>query len=453
MKILLIEPAKSPSTIGGEDIFLYEPLALEYLAAGLSPEHDTRILDLRLDSNLDRALADFQPDVVGITAYTVHVNPVRALFEKVKIWNPDVLTVVGGHHATLSPRDLATPFVDLIVRGEGVAPLRDIVWRLQRGHGYDGIPGVCHRMDDGTVADEPAMVTDLDSLPFPRRDLTGAYRKSYFSEWMRPLASMRTSKGCPHRCNFCALWKLSDGRYLRRSPESVLEELAGIDEPYVFFADDESLYDTQRMRRLAELIRSSGLRKRFFLYARSDTIVRAPDLLEAWREVGLERVFVGLEFFSDRDLDYVSKGSTIADNERAVALLKSLDIEIYASFIVRPDFTREDFGAFQEYVRSLKLNFVSFSVLTPLPGTDLYEEVKDRLIDRDFDHFDFIHTLLPTALPLKQFYEQYYRLYTHALPLQCRLTILRKIPLRDLPALQVRSARLLRRLRTAYRDY
>lgn len=90
---------------------------------------------------------------------------------------------------------------------------------------------------------------------------------------MRPLASIRTSKGCPYRCSFCALWKVAGGRYLTREPAKVVEELSRIEEEYVFFADDES-----RMRTLASLTRDSGIRKRTFLYGRSDTIARHREL-------------------------------------------------------------------------------------------------------------------------------------------------------------------------------
>jgi radical SAM superfamily enzyme YgiQ (UPF0313 family) len=452
VNILLLQPAKAASTIGGDDISIFEPLALEYLAAGLVSDHDVRIMDLRLDPDLERTLASFQPEIVGLTGYTVHVNPVKALCERVKTWSADALTVVGGHHATVWPQDLDSPWVDLVVRGEGIGALREIVSRLEMGQGYGGIAGVCGEIDGRFVVGEPVPIADLDSVPLPARNLTSAYRSRYFSEWMRPLASIRTSKGCPHRCNFCAQWKLSGGRYLRRSPESVVEELATIEEPWVFFADDESLYDAARMRRLAELIRDAGISKRYFIYARSETIVRAPELLELWRSVGLERVFVGLEFFRQSDLEYVHKGSTVADNERAIAILKSLGIEIYASFMVRPEFTRDDFAAFRRYVRGLKLNFATFSVLTPLPGTELYDEVEDQIIDRNYDHVDFVHTLLPTALPLKEFYAECCRLYERALPFSSRLSMLRRIPLRDLRELQAMGTQFRRRLRAAYQD-
>jgi radical SAM superfamily enzyme YgiQ (UPF0313 family) len=453
MKILLIEPAKSPVSIGGEDVFIYEPLALEYVAAGVAGDHEVKILDMRMEKDLQGILDAYRPDVVGITSYTVHVNGVRKLFEDVKAWNPDVLTVVGGHHATVSPEDFLTPSIDLIVMGEGAAVFREIVEKFERGERCEETPGIACKNGDQLVRRDPILVTDLDRFPLPARKLTERYRNHYYAEWMKPLASIRTSKGCPHRCNFCVLWKITGGRYLRRKPEMVVRELAGIDEEFVFFADDESLIDVKRMKTLAQLIRTEGIRKRYFLYGRSDTIARHPELLEAWKEIGLDRVFVGFEFFRDSDLSYIKKGSTTGENEKAVRILQDLDIDIYASFIVRPEFTRDDFKDFRQYCLGLNLNYASFAVLTPLPGTDLYEEVKDYLITHDYDYFDFIHTLIPPTLPMDEFYEEYYQLYRKSISPSNQLSLLRKFPWRELPSTLVKSYRWYRRLRTAHLDY
>jgi hypothetical protein len=92
-------------------------------------------------------------------------------------------------------------------------------------------------------------------------------------------------------------------------------------------------------------------------------------------------------------------------------------------------------------------------MLTPLPGTDFNEEVRERLISHDYDLFDFIHTVLPTALPLKEFYEAYYQLYQTAIPLGRRLAMLRKMPAREVPGLLARTYRVFDQLRRAYRDY
>ena len=453
MRILLIEPSKPAASIGGEDVFLYEPLALEYMAAGVRSEHEVRILDHRLDKNLDSVLASFHPEIVGITAYTVHVNVAKRLLAHVKAWDPKVLTVIGGHHATVRPNDFLCPSLDVVVTGEGVFPFKEIVARRTRGDSLEGVPGTILITAAGPVHSGPQPLRDLDALPFPARDLTRPYRAEYYSEWMKPLASVRTSRGCPFRCSFCAQWKVAGGRYFQREPEKIVEELTGVQEECVFFADDESLLDAKRMTRLAGLIREAGIRERYFCYGRSDTITRNPELLRLWRDVGLERVFVGLEFFRDEDLNYVRKNSTCKENETAVRILQGLGIDVYASFMVRQEFTREDFAALRAYCRRLGLDFASFAVLTPLPGTDLYAEVEDRLLTHDYDLFDFLHTQLPTTLPWKEFFQECEGMYRHAVPPGRQLSLLRKYRLGDVPGLVVKGRRFYKRLRNAYSDY
>ncbi len=453
MKILLIQPAKALKTIGGEDVFIYEPLALEYLASGVKDDHEVRILDMRIDKDLDSEMQKFKPDVVGITAYTVHVNTVKNLFNKIKSIDPRIFTVVGGHHATVVPGDFFTSNIDIVVIGEGVFVFKEIISRLGSKRPFDGIAGIAYLKGKERVMIPPEPVTDLDIFPFPARELTEKYRKHYFSEWMKPLASIRTSKGCPNRCNFCALWKLTGGKYLKRKPENIVRELSGIKEKYVFFADDESLVDANRMKILAELIKEAGIKKSYFLYGRSDTIVKNPELIKIWKGIGLERVFVGLEFFRDEDLKYINKGSTVENNKEAVKILQSNGIEIYASFIVRPDFNKEDFKEFKEYCRGLELSFPSFSVLTPLPGTDFYEEVKGSLITTDYDLFDFIHTELPTKLPLKEFFKNLNSLYFDAKSPGKSISFMMKYRLREIPNLMRLTMKVSRQIKEAYRDY
>jgi radical SAM superfamily enzyme YgiQ (UPF0313 family) len=453
MKILLIEPDKAPVVIGGEDFSIYEPLALEYIAAGVVENHEVEILDLRLENNLDNALQRFSPDVIGITAYTVHVNTVRNLFKKIKSWNPKALTVVGGHHATIMPEDFLSDHIDVIVLGEGIFTFREIVNRYERRMNLEEIPGTAFSKNGVLKKSAPVEKVELDEFPFPVRKLTAKHRNNYHSDWMKPLAAIRTSKGCPYRCNFCAMWKLADGKYYKRSPDKIVEELESIDEKYVFFADDESLINVPRMMTLAELIKEKNIKKRYFLYGRSDTISRNPELIRVWKDIGLERVFVGLEFFRDEDLKYISKKSTVDDNNRAVKILLDLGIDIYASLIVRPDFTKKDFEELRSYVRRLKLDFAGFAVLTPLPGTDLFKEVESRLIMHNYDYFDFIHTVLPTELPLKEFYKEYRNLYTKGISRWRGMLSLRKYPRKEIFPLMKKSMNIYKRFEEAYLDY
>jgi len=453
VKILLVQPPKPKRTIGGDEFHLLEPLSLEYVGAGVSEHHDVRLLDMRLDPDLDGALADFEPDVMAATAFTVHLRVVQDLCERVKGHNPEAVTVVGGHHATVAPDDLVSPHIDVLVIGEGVFVFREIVRRLERCEGLAGVPGTVVCVDGQTVRTAPEPIPDLDTFPLPARSLTAAHRKRYFSQWMKPLATLVSSKGCPFRCSFCALWRLTDGARLTRAPERLLDELSGIDEPYVLFVDYESLLDHERMRELARLIRGAGLGQRYCLYCRADTVTAHPDLLEAWREAGLESVVIGFEYFRDDDLAAANKGSSVADNEAAIRILHSLDINVSAYFIVNPAFSREDFAGLRAHCRGLGLRAASFFVLTPLPGTELYEEVKGELTTDDPALFDFFHTLLPTKLPLPDFYEERHRTYTGVLSVGGAVSLLKNFPLRELPGAVRRSSRLLKRIRDAHLDH
>ncbi|MDD5772088.1 MAG: radical SAM protein [bacterium] len=453
MKVLLIQPKKGQRSIGGEDFHMFEPLALEYLAAGIENEHEVKILDMRLEDTLESSINTFQPDVIGISAYTVHVNTTKILCEKIKNINREIFTVVGGHHATVMPEDFLTPFIDLVVMGEGVQVFKEIISRLSQKKGIDGIPGTAYLIDGKAVINPKNEFTDLDSIPFPSRKYSLKYRKYYYSEWLKPLASMRTSKGCNFRCKFCALWKVAETKYLTRTPENILKELATIEEKNVYFADDESLLDVERMMTVADLIIKSGMKKNFFFYGRSDTIVRHPGLIAKWKEAGLKRLFVGLEFFRDSDLKFIKKGSTVQINIEAVKILKDLGVEIYPSLIIRQEFDENDFRELKDFCLKLDFNFIGFCVLTPFPGTDYYNEVKDKLITTNYDYSDLIHTLLPTKLPIKKFYEEYIKLFNNSRTKAKQIEFMRQYPLREWPSLFKIYYKFNKRLKNLWKDY
>jgi radical SAM superfamily enzyme YgiQ (UPF0313 family) len=451
LKILLIQPRCSAEL--SEEVFMHEPLALEYLGAGLKLDgHEVALIDARIDSDIEGAMKKFNPQVAGITGYTNQVPIVKDIAARLKAIDPNVFVVVGGHHATVRPKDFNEAFIDLIVIGEGVGAVREIADRLKQGKNFDdilglGIPGAEMRFTEKRVHPE------LDSLPFPDRTLTEKYRNDYFNEWLKPLASIRTSLGCTSRCNFCALWAITDGKYLRRSSESVVEELKTIREAKVFFCDDESMCDIRRMKQLGDAIREAGIQKEFFLYARVDTIIGHPELFKQWRDIGLTQVFVGMESFSDQRLEGLNKGITTAEQAKAVKILDELGILLYANFIVDPAFDRDDFRALARYVRTLDLKYASFSVLTPLPGTALYDGRESELLTKRHEMFDFMHTVLPTTLPLKEFYAELVWLFRNALPVRHTFGILRKYGVMRALKLLVKSPYLFKKLKQGYMDH
>jgi len=416
MKVLLIQPPSvDPLT---DQIFLFEPLALEYLGAGLKQDgHEVHVLDARIDPDYEGTYRRVQPDVIGLTGFTSHVNIVKNIATRIKSMNPNTLIVVGGHHATVQPIDFNDAPIDVVVIGEGVFTLREILSAWERGGEFSAIHGVAIPGREGMAFSTPRPYTNLNDLPFPDRSLTAAYRNHYFSEWFKPLASIRTSLGCTGRCNFCALWKITGGKYLRRDPEKIVEELRSIDEPNVFFCDDESMCDVQRMDKLADQIAAAGIHKKYFLYGRVDTIVKHSQLFAKWAKIGLSQVFVGMEDFSDKRLAAMNKGITTTQQAEAVRILDQLGIMMYASYMVDPAFTREDFTSLMAYVRKMKHKCATFTVLTPLPGTELYAAREQELLSRKPELYDMLHALLPTTLPMQDFYQELANLWTKAVPL------------------------------------
>ena len=451
MRILLIQPPSSISFI--DKVYMHEPLALEYLGAGLKLDaHQVLLHDARIEPDVLTAVRRFQPDLVALTAYTSQVNIVTLLARQIKALNPAIFVVVGGHHATVKPRDFNDPTFDLVVIGEGVETLRQIARELTGKKDFLSIHGLAIPGADFSFT-PPRPHPELDQLPLPDRTLTARYRQQYFSEWLRPLASVRTSLGCTARCNFCALWSLTGGKYLRREVGRVIKELHTIKEENVFFCDDESMCDVRRMDRLADAIRESGIRKNYFLYARVDTIVQNPELFAKWRDIGLKQVFVGMESFSDAHLQGMNKGITVKQQEEAVRILRELGILLYASFVVDPDYTRNDFRDLTAYVRRLKLQYASFSVLTPLPGTAMYNERQGELLPYRPELFDFIHTVLPTRLPLPEFYAEFARLWQRAIPPHRAIKTFSKYGLRRLPSVFKLLGEAMRTLRQGHLDH
>jgi len=412
MKILLIQPPSPPNIIGEGVAFLSEPLALEIIAAGVQ-HHEVKILDMRIESNLRRELENFQPDVVGTTSYTPGVYQAQNVLKKAKDYNPDILTVIGGIHATVMPEDFNKEYVDVIVIGEGDETFKELVDAYQKGEEFGNINGIAIRENERLIFAQPRkLISDLDQMPLPARHLVEKYRGEYFRQTWRPVVSLITSRGCPYRCKFCAIWKIANGKYRTRSPESVVNEIASIKERYILFSDDNTLQDIKRAEKIYQIIKSRNIKKIYEAYARADTVVRHPNLIRKWKEIGLELILIGLESFRNSELKEMNKRTTVSINEEAIRILHDNGIEIAAYFIIHPDYEKTDFDALAEYIESMNLTQPTFTILTPLPGTELYQEKFDEMITHDYELFDLLHTVLPTKLPMKEFYGCFANLYS-----------------------------------------
>jgi radical SAM superfamily enzyme YgiQ (UPF0313 family) len=414
MKVLFVYPDTDRMSIVPKKLINIEPLGFEYLA-GAIPEHQVEILDMKIENNWHKQIEEFMPDVVGISGMFIHYHRMLEVLKKVKELNSKTLTVVGGPHATLVPVDFNQPEVDVVVLGHRVSSFKQIIWNFEKNKSFEEIEGIALPNGDKmhfTPIKHP--ITDLDHLPLPRRDLTQKYRRRYFHLLWRPIAMIITSAGCPHNCHFCANRMLTQGRFLKRSPELVIRELSEIEEEYIYAGDDNFFCDYQHAEKIYQLIKYSGIKKQYYVLSRVDEINRHPDIVEKWAEIGLKKVLLGLESFKDEELKSLSKKCTVEKNNRAIEILHKNKVDPLGAFIIQPYYQKEDFDAVLEYLDRMKIFYYEFTILTPIPGTEFYEEVKSQLMFNDNRLFDLTHSLLPTKLPLREFYRLYSRLYRKA---------------------------------------
>lgn len=415
MNILLINPPCGPRTIGLRNIARIEPLGLELIGAGVSQDHDVRLVDLEAaPEDLTKMLDVFRPDVVGITSEIVHVETAIDALREVRVAAPGCLAVVGGHHPTLCPQDFDDPSVDIIVLGEGVHSFAEICRTREQGRDdYTAIAGIMVRTDNGLklTAARP-MPANLDDQPLPDRSLTAKYRDSYFYILEDSIAAVRTSTGCSFPCIFCSCRVYSQGKFIPRSPELVFEEIKNLDEDFIMFCDDHSFHDPERMRILGEMLLEAGIRKRYFAYGRADSIVENPDVYALWAKVGLSLVMVGLEAIDEVSLKRTGKRSSTAVNDEAVEILGELGFGLSAGFLIEPDFSPENFDRIDQYIKERpSILLAEFTPLTPFPGTVLYNKTKDTLLTEDRQVYDLQHFLMATKLPPQQLYRMMLRSY------------------------------------------
>lgn len=416
MRILLVQPTPfEEGRLGLETvIWMSEPVALTAVAAAV-PEHEVEILDMRLEDEnaLPHALRRFKPDLVGTTSMTTDAYQAKAVLRTAKVMFPDVLTVIGGHHPTMSPDEFREPYIDVIVKGEGEITFGELAtaWTTRSTSSFDRIDGLEYRTNEGSWAatKKRSQQRSLDSLPAPRRDLIAKYRGGYFFTVARPMASIFTSRGCSFDCNFCAIWEFYDRRTRYLSAEQIADRMAACDEPYIFLLDDNFLTDKKRIQNLVDVLRERKIKKFWMTQGRTDFIADNPELMAELADVGLTCVLSGFESNDDDALAALEKSNTVENNKKASRIMAANGIQSTGIFMVRPDFDKEDFDRLFDYINEMEIAIPIVTILTPLPGTQLERKVQDKLLTRDRRFYDLLHSVLPTKLPRAEFYENFTR--------------------------------------------
>jgi radical SAM superfamily enzyme YgiQ (UPF0313 family) len=402
-----------------------EPLGPICVAACLEAEgHECKVFDLRIDGEehgLDLCKR-FAPDVVGLQCnFTTERNRTVRLAQRIKRENPGVFVVVGGHDASRDPNWFNSDVIDAVAVGDGEEVMPPMVDAIQRGHDLATIPGLMlHREGRWISTGHAPTRKNLDDYPLPARHLIEHYADHYYINFHKPLALMETARGCPFKCNFCSVWKFHESTFREKSPARVVRELREIKAEAIFITDDIFWMNVKRGEEMARQIKAAGIKKFFTVQTRTDIICKFPHLIEMWKDCGKLAIFLGLESVTDEGLKAVNKKNTADNNVKAIKILQDLGVGFTPNFIVDPAWTRDDFKRLRDWIDHTGAYNSGFSVLTPLPGTDLWDTAKDQVTTHDWEMYDIVHAVLPTTLSLDDFYEEYSGLWRHALDVRYR---------------------------------
>lgn len=379
--VLLIYPYFRP--LHDRSLFRFQPLGLAYIASSLKQAgHDVEILDCTFmdgQEAMNKALSRHR-DVVGI--YSMVTMREDALEFARRLRNAGSFLVAGGPLPSSDPVSFVEDF-DIVVKGEGEHTVLEMLGVYQNGHNFESIPGVVYKKGNNIVFNQPrCLENDLDSISFPARELLPnpryiAHSKRKFGYAM---TSIITTRGCPFSCEFCsnAVFGIS---YRERSPENVVDEVEqvlslGYDR--IHFGDDVFTLRKERIYRICEEIKARHLNFHWECLGRVDSIDM--ETARTMKEAGCDRIFFGIESGNDQILKLIGKKITVEAARKAVESAHSVGIRAGGFFILcYPGETNTTVLDTIRFATSLPLDYLSFTVPYPLPGTALYNRVKSRI--------------------------------------------------------------------------
>lgn len=395
-------PDKTPADLSGDEedmirisngVFARNPLGGEF------PEGASTI-GLSFEE-IETYLRAMKPDVVGIS--TIFTSIAKSGFHVAKIaktLNPDVVTIMGGTHVTVSPKSvLENESVDYIITGEGEKTCVELLEAIGEGRVPDDIAGVGYRTGKDTthhLANE--LNWELDELPFPALDLLNM--DDYFETMAEGRAGkMYTTRGCPFNCAFCSVPLTSNRRFRVHSTERVVAEAQNWVDTYgaevLIFEDDNINTKAKRFREMLLAFKDANVN------ARLDARNLRCDLLDLetlsiMANSGFETVWITPESGSQRVMDeIINKKMKVSESREAVARILGVGLDVGVAFVIGfPGEKRSEIQQTIDYAYELKDMGVKnfwFSIATPIEGTALYKTaLEDGLITGiDLDRFTY----------------------------------------------------------------
>jgi anaerobic magnesium-protoporphyrin IX monomethyl ester cyclase len=408
---------------GVQTIGNWPPLQLAYLAgAALKAGHEAKIFDaMNKKATFDDIRAQiesYRPDFVMGLDYlpvtgaisTATVPAALHALGIAKEVDPSIVTMIGGPHPTFMYEEILrdeNSHADYVIRGETEETLTDLMATLPGGS-PDGVKGIAF-LRDGEVVATPMRphIADLDTLEVAWHLLDWEDYHYNVEPWGR-MASVLTSRGCMMGCSFCSQRLFWRGDWRAREPRAVVEEMRVLVDEYkvefITLIDAYPTNDRERWIRLLDLLIEARLGVHLLIETRVEDIIRDAEILPKYHDAGIIHVYLGAETSTDEMLGSLNKGTTIDQNKQAVDLLKANDIMVEASFMIGfPNETQESIKRTTDEAIRLNPDIAVFPVITPMPFTPLYDEMKDRIRVFDYSKYNLVTPIIePYAMTMEE---------------------------------------------------
>jgi len=390
------------------------PYTVGLLSAVVKREgYDVDVIDANLEDlneeQLRSRLSEIDASVVAISALTLEYKDcVHRSFQIAKEVTPEIVTILGGIYPTLS-LDVAEndKNIDFFVRGEGEERLLALLEQIYGAGDFDSVDGLAYRKDGDeklTIHPFRKRVTELDSLPLPDYSLfdmdqymnAGTKFTQNFNFRRYPVGQTITSRGCPYKCIFCSSNQIYGKDTVMRSAENVLSEIDMLVNDYgiqeLIIVDDNFLLKKQR----ALDIMQGMIDRKYDLVWKSNNLpifLMDEAIIDKMKESGCYQASVSIESGSPNTLKIMKKPVRLDKIQPAIDKLKEVDIELISNFVIGfPGETWEDIRQCFRYAEEIDIDYVLFSIATPLPATELYDICQEEDVlpyDFDFETFQY----------------------------------------------------------------
>lgn len=407
MRIVLIHPNYHSG--GAEIAGNWPPAWVAYLTGALKQAgySDVTFIDAMTnhleDDALRAALAGVErPDVIGCTCITPSIYKAQETLKIAREVHPDAVTILGGTHATFMYGQVLSeaPWIDLIVRGEGEEILVNVVQAVEEGRLMEdrrAIRGIAFRDGEEVVA-TPAQppIQDLNTLA-PDWGILEWDKYIYIPTNQR-VAIPNYARGCPFTCSFCSQWKFWR-TYRTRDPKAFVDEIETLvkehDVGFFILADEEPTINREKFIALCEELIERDLGVHWGINTRVTDILRDEDVLPLYRKAGLIHVSLGTEASAQLNLERFRKETTIAQNKKAIQLLKQHGIVAEAQFIIgMENETAETIEDTFRWAMDWGADMVNWNMYTPWPFSDLFEDLGDKVEVRDYARYNFVTPIM-----------------------------------------------------------